>query len=82
MIFSISGIIREGRSIQFPILMKGFSSSDIKNKKQEIYKTYKHDLTPYANASRDAFKKVVALKSAELSSASDSMNAEISFYEV
>ncbi len=63
-------------------MMKGFSSSDIKNKKQEIYKTYKHDLTPYANASRDAFKKVVALKSAELSSASDSMNAEISFYEV
>ena len=63
-------------------MMKGFSKSQIEDEKESIYKVYKNDLTPYANASRKSFAAVVALKEKELSSASDSMNSQISFYEI
>lgn len=63
-------------------MMQGFTKAQIKDQKESIYQVYKKELTPYANASRDAFDKVVALKSQELTSASESMNREISFYEI
>jgi len=63
-------------------MMKNFTPDQIRNQKEAIYKRYKRNLTPYANASRDAFAKVVSLKSGELSTASESMNTQISFYEI
>jgi len=63
------------------IMMQGLTKDQIDNHARKIYKSYHDDLSPYANASRDAFKKVVALKNKELDTASDDMNTEITFYK-
>ncbi len=62
-------------------MMKSLSSDAIANNKTSLYKKYKTDLTPYANASRSSFKKLVALKSSELEKDSSSLESEISFYK-
>jgi len=62
-------------------MMKSLTSDQILNQKIEIYKRYKNDLTPYANASRESFKKLVELKREELDSDSKSLGKEISFYK-
>jgi methyl-accepting chemotaxis protein len=63
------------------VMMQNLSSDDIKNRTSEIYARYKHDLTPYANASRTSFKKLVTLKQSELKEASKNLEGEISFYK-
>ena len=63
-------------------MMDSLSKDDIKNNVIANYKKYKETLTPYANASRDTFQKVVELKEKELDVASTSMNNEISFYKI
>jgi len=62
-------------------MMKSLSTDDIENKTKEIYAKYKTDLTPYANASRTSFKKLVELKSTELEKDSASLGTEILFYK-
>jgi len=62
-------------------MMKNLSSEDIKNNTSGIYTKYKNDLTPYANASRTSFKKLVKLKEKELKDDSESLESEISFYK-
>jgi len=62
-------------------MMKGLSSNDIKNNTVGIYAHYRNDLTPYANASRTSFKKLVKLKETELKNDSESLENEISFYK-
>ncbi len=62
-------------------MMKQLTPEQIKTQKKDIYKKYKENLTPYANASRESFKKVVQLKESELQSAKDSMRENISFYK-
>jgi len=80
-------LVREAKSSTMLFLnnsfdmMKGLSSSDIKNNTVGIYTHYKNDLTPYANASRTSFKKLVKLKEAELKNDSESLENEISFYK-
>lgn len=64
------------------IMMKSLSSDDINNHKEEIYHKYHTELTPYANASREAFKKFVALKNTELDRDSKSLAEEINFYKL
>ena len=61
-------------------MMKSLNSEDIKNNKDTIYASYKHDLTPFANASRESFKKLVALKSDELDTDSANLGTEIVFF--
>lgn len=63
-------------------MMENLSQDEIKNNVMENYKTYQETLTPYADASRDTFKKVIELKEKELSLASDAMNNELSFYKI
>jgi methyl-accepting chemotaxis protein len=63
-------------------MMKTLSKDDITNNKEKIYHQYHIDLTPYANASRDAFKKFVELKNNELESDSKSLGDEITFYKL
>ena len=63
-------------------LMRSLTQEQIKNETKAVYERYKKTLTPYANASRDAFSKVVSLKSDELSHAASDMNKEIKFYEI
>jgi len=62
-------------------MMKNLRSEDIKNNKDGIYKIYKNDLTPFANASRDSFEKLVALKADELAKDSSSIASEINFFK-
>ena len=63
------------------IMMKELSSDDIHNNTAKIYKKYKEELTPYANASRTSFKKLVELKQGELEKDSTSLENEILFYK-
>jgi len=62
-------------------MMKELSTEEILNNKKEIYARYKHDLTPFANASRGSFKKLVAQKSNELEDDSIALGSEISFFK-
>ena len=62
-------------------MMLGFSKEQIENETVAIYSQYKTDLTPYANASRTAFKKLVHLKQTELKVDSEKLETEISFYK-
>ena len=63
-------------------MMKSLSSDEIQNTKEALYSKYQTDLTPSANASRTAFKKLVELKNNELSVDSSSLAKEISFYKI
>ncbi len=63
-------------------MMDGLTKEQIDNNIIENYKKYQQTLTPYANTSRDAFKKVIQLKEEELSNASASMNNELNFYKI
>jgi len=61
--------------------MQSLSSDAIKNNKVSIYANYKKDLTPFANASRDTFKKLVTHKKEELTKDSNSLEDELNFYK-
>ena len=63
-------------------MMKSISQSDIKNKTNENYHKYKTDLSPYANASRNSFKKLVSLKNVELSEDSLALATELNFFKI
>lgn len=63
-------------------MMKSLSSSEIQNNKDELYYKYKTDLTPFANASRKAFKKLAEFKNSELTRDSLSLAEEINFYKI
>jgi len=63
-------------------MMAGLTSEQIHDNTTQNYQNYKRELTPYANASRDAFIKVVKLKEEELEVASTSMNNELGFYKI
>lgn len=62
-------------------MMESLSSNDIKNNKTKIFKKYKNDLTPFANTSRTAFKKLVKYKSEELTNDSVSLAKDLNFYK-
>ena len=63
-------------------MMKSLSADDIHNKTSQIYAKYKADLTPFANASRVSFKKLVELKNTELSNYSQNLAETINFYKI
>ena len=62
-------------------MMQELTSDDIQNKTAQIYNRYKTELTPYANASRESFKKLVALKKQELANSSKNLEFDITFYK-
>lgn len=62
-------------------MMKTLDPDTIAANASTIYKVYKHDLTPFANASRDSFEKVVEFKQKQLQKGSDSMHMQITFYK-
>jgi methyl-accepting chemotaxis protein len=63
------------------VMMKNLTSEQIKNSKDEIYHNYKEQLTPYADASRDAFKKFVDFKKNELDTVSGELGEHLTFYK-
>ncbi|MDD2652696.1 MAG: methyl-accepting chemotaxis protein [Sulfurimonas sp.] len=62
-------------------MMKKLTPKEIEENKTQIYANYSKELTPYANASRDSFKKLVDLKSKELENDSSSLGKEINFFK-
>ena len=62
-------------------MMKSLTQDDIKNNTAHIYQKYKQDLTPFANTSRTAFKKLVSAKDKELKEDSIFLAKEITFYK-
>ncbi|MDA7817584.1 methyl-accepting chemotaxis protein [Sulfurimonas sp.] len=62
-------------------MMEALSENEIQNNKKSIYARYKNDLTPFANASRESFKKLVTLKESELDQDSKNLGAEINFFK-
>lgn len=81
-------LIKEAKSSTLTFLdnsyqmMENLSQADIANNTVKNYKRYKETLTPYANASREAFQKVVELKEKELDTASMAMNNQLNFYKI
>lgn len=63
-------------------MMKNLTQEQIENQTHEIYANYKQTLTPYANASRESFKKLVTLKQEELNMASKELSSELYFYKI
>lgn len=63
-------------------MMKKLDTENIAANGATIYASYKQELTPYADASREHFDKVIKMKREELKSASISMHDEISFYKM
>jgi len=61
--------------------MKGLNPSTISSNTAAIYADYKKNMTPYADASRDSFEKVVKHKQEELTKGSDKMHTQINFYK-
>ncbi len=62
-------------------MMKKLTPKEIEENKTQIYANYSKELTPYANASRESFKKLVDLKSKELENDSVSLGKEINFFK-
>ena len=63
------------------VMMQGLTANDIQENTQNIYKKYKTDLTPLANASRVSFKKLLQIKSEELKESSKSFSWQMNFYK-
>lgn len=62
-------------------MMKALDPATISANTSSIYTAYKFQMTPYADASRDSFEKVLNDKREDLASASKQMHAEIEFYK-
>lgn len=62
-------------------MMKKLTPATIEEDKTRIYANYSKELTPYANTSRDSFKKLVDLKSKELEEDSFALGKEINFFK-
>ncbi|HUH41836.1 MAG TPA: methyl-accepting chemotaxis protein [Sulfurimonas sp.] len=62
-------------------MMKSIDAEDIRDNKTQIYADYSKELTPFANASRESFKKLVEFKSKELEDDSSSLAKVINFFK-
>ncbi len=62
-------------------MMKSLDSQEIRDEKSRIYASYSKELTPFANASRESFAKLVELKSKELDEDSINLADEINFFK-
>jgi methyl-accepting chemotaxis protein len=62
-------------------MMKSLNPSTISANTASIYADYKKNMTPYADASRESFEKVVKHKQEELVIGSDKMHSQINFYK-
>ncbi|MDP3022623.1 MAG: methyl-accepting chemotaxis protein [Sulfuricurvum sp.] len=61
-------------------MMKALDPATISANTSSIYSAYKFQMTPYADASRDSFEKVLNDKREDLAAASKKMHTEIAFY--
>lgn len=64
------------------IMMRSLDKDSITSQSGAIYAEYKKKLTPYADASREEFEKVVKQKKEDLAVSSQSLHGEITFYKL
>jgi methyl-accepting chemotaxis protein len=64
------------------IMMRSLDKTSIASQSGTIYAAYKKKLTPYADASREEFEKVVKQKKEDLAVSSQSLHDEITFYKL
>ncbi|MFA5216400.1 methyl-accepting chemotaxis protein [Sulfuricurvum sp.] len=64
------------------IMMRALDKRTIASQSGVIYAQYKQKLTPYADASREEFEKVVKQKREALTTASQNLHSEITFYKL
>ena len=82
------GMVQDAKSSTMEFLDKSYAmmlsltAEQIQDNKTEIYLQYKTELTPFANTSRTAFKKLVTFKNNELTENSASLAEEINFYKM
>ncbi|ABB44259.1 methyl-accepting chemotaxis sensory transducer [Sulfurimonas denitrificans DSM 1251] len=62
-------------------MMKSLSANEIKYEKENVYAAYSQELTPYANASRESFQKLLDLKADELERDSNELGVELNFFK-
>ena len=62
-------------------MMDSFDEEEILREKEKLYKKYSLELTPFANASRESFQKLVELKAKELDNDSMLLGKEINFFK-
>ncbi len=62
-------------------MMKNLDPKTIKQNAFGIYKGYKEQLTPYAQASRQEFEKVIALKNSKFQESIEKMHKQILFFK-
>jgi methyl-accepting chemotaxis protein len=62
-------------------MMKALDPATIAGNTSSIYAAYKIEMTPYADASRESFEKVVKDKREDLLNASKDLRSEIEFYK-
>ncbi len=62
-------------------MMQSLKLEDIQNKKDILYDKYKSELTPYANSSREHFKKLVSYKEKELERDSNKVGEEFELFK-
>lgn len=63
-------------------LLSSLTNEQIQSDTKGIYSRYKKEITPYADASRKDFEKVIALKQQELKQSSSDMHQEIFNYKM
>ncbi len=84
---SSSAVLKEAKSSTMLFLnstlkmMKSLNPQIIKDNKDQIYHDYSKELTPFADASRESFKKLVDLKSNELEDNSIKLGKQINFFK-
>jgi len=61
-------------------MMQTLTYKEISDRKSQLYKTYKKELTPYAESSRKYFKKLVKLEKKQLSISVKQTESNINFY--
>lgn len=62
-------------------MMKALDSNTIAANTSSIYAAYKLEMTPYADASRESFEKVLKNKQSDLETTSKDYHTEIEFYK-
>lgn len=62
-------------------MMTSLDPASITTNTASIYARYKKEMTPYADASRESFEKVVKDKHHDLSTSAEEMHNEIAFYK-
>jgi methyl-accepting chemotaxis protein len=63
-------------------LMNGITPKKSENNYKGVYQTYKDEITPFAHASRSAYKKIVSYRNHEISSQTKEVEDDLAIYKI